>query len=171
MDIYELSEFERIRTVYHERHDRGGYSIDEFDSKSLELCTRGSEYYLLYWFDPLPGGVGDNRCEGIVHISAVEAETDDSHLLNLYYNTKKKYLISMSQRQERMTLTYLNASYSACGICFAYCASARDSSAHAGCIEFTKDEMQMITEKRLKALLRKAAPKGTVIPSFRLYHQ
>ena len=163
MDIYELSEFKRIRTVYYERHEQGGFTR-EYESRTIELCERGSDHYLLYWYDPLPGGYGDNRCEGIVHITEGEAKKDDRQLANLYFDTRVKPLISMSLNQKEMTLDFLSAAYCADRICFAYCASALRQKRSAGCIEVSRDAMNYMSEQKLAFVLKKILPAGTVIP-------
>ncbi len=169
MDVYDLTEFTWIRTVCTERNKQGSYSPADFEGRQIGLYQYESEYCLLYWHDPLPGGCGDIRCEGIVHISEAEAKKDDRELENLYYITKKKYLIDIGLHQAEMTLTYLSAAYCADRVCFVWCASKNAEDRSAGCIEFTMEEMQMMTDKKLRSVLRKAIPKGTVIPPFRLH--
>ena len=169
MRSFALAGFIPIRTVFDERHSHGGYAAHEFEEREIGLYIREREYYLLYWYDPLPGGYGEKRCEGIVHITQAEREQDNEYLKQLYFSTRMEHLIDISMFQKERTVTCLTAAHCADRICVVWCASTSHTDRHAGCIEFTKDEMDSLTESRLIHVLKKFIPEGTVIPPFRLY--
>lgn len=165
MRIIDMAEFIPVRTVFDERFTRPPH---DFEERQIGLYICDGEYYLLYWFDPLPGGYGENRCEGIVHITESDRQKDDEYLTKLYFDAHMKHLINISMFQKEMTLTCLEAAYCRNRTCIVWCASSSHQDRHAGCIEFTKDEMETITEEKLVTVLRSVVPDGTVIPVFRL---
>ncbi len=168
MDAFELTELRLVRLVLDERHDHGNH---DFEARKIELMKRCDDYYLVYSYDPFPGGYGEIRCEGIVHINAAESRKDNEALTKLYFDTGKEYLIETKLTQKEMTLTCLTGAYCQDRVCFVWCASSSLEERTAGCIELSRYEMDAMTAELLTSVLKVMIPEGTVIPPFRLYRK
>ncbi len=106
-----------------------------------------------------------------MHISEAESRKDNDALAKLYFDAGKEYLIDTKLTQKEMTLTCLTGAYCPDRVCFVWCASSGLEERTAGCIDLSRDEMDVMTTEILTSVLKIMIPEGTVIPPFKLYRK
>ncbi len=164
MESLRLHEFTDAGKVH---HLQGTYGNHDYEDHWVYLKSYKGEYYLLYLFDSFPGGYGEIRCDAVMHISEAESMLDSKSLFELFFHTERRYLIRRSTFQKELTLTCLCAVSHEGETCYTWCASAGRDDIYGGCIIYTDEEAETLTEEELLSALKDVIPEGTVIPECR----